>query len=896
MKFGYAPRLRDVLSHLKYSDVKKILGPSCDRLLREGGRMEIDPASQVRLDETGMRVELGRHEVTLRLSDAAHKRVEASCSGCGPVCAHVGAAFSLVLEEKLALGLSAPPREDVPLENLTEPQLVERAIAEREERARTEKMRLSTWAAPGDRAASPLNGKRIWSDYAVTSAVSGKTYRVALRGWHRGESYCSCPDFKTNTLGTCKHIAFALAKVKKLFSKREREKPYRRTRICLHVRYGETAELRLLFPDDPDARVRAAAGPLMDNPATDVEDLMARIRRLERLGHPVHVYPDAEETVNGMLLKKRLDDLAAGIRRDPSAHPLRKSLLKAELLAYQLDGVAFAVSAGRAIIADDMGLGKTIQGVGTAELLAREAGIARVLVICPASVKSQWVAEIERFTDRTVTIVSGGAHERAEQYLGDSFFTVCNYEQVLRDLPSVERARWDLIILDEGQRIKNWKAKTAGVIKGLASPFALVLSGTPLENRLDELYSVVQFINARQLGPAFRFFHRHRVVDDKGRVLGYKNLDGLRRDLGPVLLRRTRAMVLRQLPPRSTEILRIPPSEEQAEIHDGHKRTIVSIIGKRYITEMDLLRLQKALLMCRMAADSTFLVDKEPPGFSTKLAELDSLLERLAAEKERKIILFSEWTTMLDLIEPVVSRHGMAFVRLDGSVPQSKRRELVNRFQRDSRCALFMATNAGATGLNLQAADTVVNVDLPWNPAILEQRIGRAHRMGQKRPVHVYLLVTEGTIEEGMLSTLSTKQSLALAALDPESTVKEVALQGSIDELKRRLEVLVGEKPPAPVDESAEAEVRARAAERGESVSRAGGEMLSAAFRFIGELMGSTKDSPPPDPGMRARMSALLSQCMERTQDGGWRMSVKLADPKALDSLADVFARLATRA
>jgi superfamily II DNA/RNA helicase len=387
-------------------------------------------------------------------------------------------------------------------------------------------------------------------------------------------------------------------------------------------------------------------------------------------------------------------------------------------------------------------------------------------------------------------------------------------------------------------------------------------------------------------------------------VLGYKNLDELRRVLGPILLRRTRAMVLRQLPPRSTEILRIAPTAQQAEIHDGHKRTVMTILAKRYISEMDLLRLQKALLMCRMAADSTFLVDKQPPGHSTKLAELDSLLDRLADEAGRKIILFSEWTTMLDLIEPLVEKRNIGFVRLDGSVPQGKRQALVNRFQRDPRCVLFMATNAGATGLNLQAADTVVNVDLPWNPAVLEQRIARAHRMGQKRPVHVYILVTEATIEEGMLSTLSAKQTLALAALDPDSTVKEVSLTGSIDELKRRLEVLIGEKPAAPIDETGATQVRAQGKARSETVARAGGEMLGAAFRFIGELLGEAGGSQSA-PGsqtvtsagnqMRERMKALLSECMERTDDGGWRMSVKFADAAALDSLAEVLGRLAMR-
>ncbi len=226
---------------------------------------------------------------------------------------------------------------------------------------------------------------------------------------------------------------------------------------------------------------------------------------------------------------------------------------------------------------------------------------------------------------------------------------------MLRDILAIERVAWDLIILDEGQRIKNWEAKTSNVIKSLKSRFALVLSGTPLENRLDELYSVVQFIDDRRLGPGFRFFNRHRMVDEKGKVLGYKNLDELRETLKPVLLRRTRESVRLDLPPRTTEIVRIAPTDEQRELHRTHMQVVASITSKTFITEMDLLRLQKALLMCRMAADSTFLVDKQKPGYSTKLDYLDDLFERLFEEQGRKVVLFSEWTTMLDLIEPSCS-------------------------------------------------------------------------------------------------------------------------------------------------------------------------------------------------------------------------------------------------
>lgn len=484
-------------------------------------------------------------------------------------------------------------------------------------------------------------------------------------------------------------------------------------------------------------------GRYRDQTFDDVDALVKRLRALERAGHSVHVYPDAEEFIEQRLLQRRLEQAANEIRKDPSNHPLRTELLDAELLPYQLAGIAFAVGAGRAVLADDMGLGKTIQGIGVAELLARLADIRRVLVVCPASLKSQWRSEINRFCGRTSQLVLGSGEERVGQYESDTFFTICNYEQVLRDHATIEHVSWDLIILDEGQRIKNWESKMSQLIKSLKSPFALVLSGTPLENCLEELYTIVGFIDDRRLGPAYRFFHRHRVVDERGRVEGYRNLDELRETLKPILLRRTRSGVMQDLPERSTEIVRIRPSEEQLIMSDEYVKRATQIAAKSYLTEMDLLRLQKYLLMARMACDSTFLVTKEEPAFSSKLERLAELLEQLAAEGDRKLVLFSEWTTMLGLIEPIMKRVGLDFVRLDGKVPQKKRQELVHRFLNDPDCKAIIMSNAGSTGLNLQAANTVINVELPWNPAVLEQRIARAHRMGQKQPVQVYLLVTE---------------------------------------------------------------------------------------------------------------------------------------------------------
>jgi len=294
-----------------------------------------------------------------------------------------------------------------------------------------------------------------------------------------------------------------------------------------------------------------------------------------------------------------------------------------------------------------------------------------------------------------------------------------------------------------------------------------------------------------------------------------------------------------------------------------------------------------------MSANSTFLVDKEKPGYSSKLERLTQLLPRIAAEEDRKTIVFSEWTTMLDLIEIILKQHDIAYVRLDGSVPQGKRAVLVRQFTTTPDCRFFLTTNAGATGLNLQAANTIVNVDLPWNPAVLEQRIGRAHRMGQKHPVHVYILVTEQTIEENMLGTLAIKQELAIAALDPDSSITKVNMASGLDELKKRLEILLGEKPEAESDESEKhrIEKETELLARQQRVEIAGGNLVTAAFSMLDAILPQTK----PDQEVlqyATRIKEGFNECLEYADDGSLTLKVRLSDAAALDSLCTAVAGL----
>ncbi len=892
--------LHDRLSRLTLPQAAKWLGPEGAKLLSDAGKtqIEIEPEDVSWPDEATFQVLVhhgGRTPVVveLTLGPSGRDSVRWACSERKDAPAWVALVLAFVLEEKTALGLAAPPEEEqsLPLELLDEAALERRALAEREQRAREEKMDVS-------RAGKIRGGDGPWCDYLVKSALSGKTYRVALRGLERGKSFCACPDFRKNTLGTCKHVLRVIAWAKRKHTAAELVRPWVPQQLAVHIRYDGAPRLALEVPPKIWPGTARLLKPWRGRHATtddETADLFALVQKLEDFGERVLIFPDAEERIGQALHRRRLAGLVAAIRKNPAAHPLRTTLLKTELLPYQLDGVAFAAGAGRAVLADEMGLGKTIQGVGVAEFLAQNAGISRVLIVCPASLKSQWAAEIARFSGRSVQLIAGKLAEREPQYANPAFFTVCNYEQVLRDFLPIERATWDLIILDEGQRIKNWEAQTARIIKSLRSRFALVLTGTPIENRLDDLFSIVEFIDDQRLGPAFRFLHRHRTANETGKVLGYKNLAELRRVIAPVLLRRTRVSVALDLPPRTKEIIRIAPTEEQLQMHNAHLQVVASITSKKFITEMDLMRLRRALAAARMSANSTFLVDKQPPGFSTKLDRLAELLAALIAEPERKIIIFSEWTTMLNLIEPLLKNLRAGFVRLDGSVPQAKRRQIVAEFQREAKCRVFLTTNAGSTGLNLQAADTVINVDLPWNPALLDQRIARAHRMGQKRKVHVYLLITERTIEEGLLATLGAKHELANAVLDPDSDLTEVELQSGTEALKRRLEILLGAQEAAAADASAEQRSKAEAAAlaeraaRKERVAEAGGQLLGAAFTFLGQLLPATGE---PDPATASALRERLGECVETGDDGRPRLTVTLPNADALTALADALARL----
>lgn len=622
-----------------------------------------------------------------------------------------------------------------------------------------------------------------FGDYRVHNPVSGRTHRVALRGDALGENYCTCPDFAVNTLGTCKHVEAVLRKVRRRYARVLRA-GFRPPYAEVYVRYGDQRALRFSAGADCPAAVERAAAAYVDADGVlrpdKLSDFDGFVRAVAAAGHPLHVYDDALD-----MIAAQRDAVARCARLDaeyarPSARAWRQ-LLKLPLLPYQQEGALFAARAGRALIADEMGLGKTVQAIAAAELLARTTGIERVLVVCPTSLKSQWQQEIARFSGRPALIIEGGTGRRTDQCAQEgAFFKVTNYDVIHRDVAALNRWAPDLVVLDEAQRIKNWQTRAAHAVKQISSRYAIVLTGTPLENRLDELHSIVEFVDRHRLGPLFAFKATHEIREEgRARVVGYRQLDQLNRTLAPLMIRRTKAQVLSELPPRVDKNFFVPMTPPQWGPHNENREIVAKLVSKwrrhHFLTEADQLRLRIALQNMRMVCDNTYLLDRETR-HGQKIAELEQLLGELLERPENKVVIFSQWVRMNELVAEMLAARRWDHVHLHGGVPGPQRKDLVHRLHTDDACRVFLSTDAGGVGLNLQTAATVINLDLPWNPAVLEQRIGRVHRMGQQRPVQVINLIAEHTIEHGMLALLGFKRSLFAGVLD--GTAAEVCMGG----------------------------------------------------------------------------------------------------------------------
>jgi len=677
---------------------------------------------------------------------------------------------------------------------------------------------------------------------------SRRPYRTLLRGLDPLETSCDCADFQRGALGLCKHgmaVLEHLAVRPRRWNQalREQRAPGRDNgpRLCWDPVRPLTGpgdwlqRVTWLPPPMPDIRrnrVKAVvsaqrcftsggegAWPLAhghrDNPKKRlkvVESLRAFVRLDTRRAGRTELIP------SDPVLAPLLDAEAERLKQDLSLAGMHRRVdrslasLHHPLYPYQREGLDTFWRTGRLLLADDMGLGKTVQAIAVVNTLWNQGLATRGLLLVPAALKTQWLREWQTFSDVPVQVVDGSPEARSRLYRTTrKGFLIANYELVLRDLTEMRGFAPDLMVLDEAQRIKNWATKTATYVKQLRPRYRLVLTGTPMENRLEELASIMDWVDSRALEPKWRLVPWHTTAADGRKVItGARNLDTLRERLAPVFLRRLRSEVLSQLPDRTDTRVPVTFTEAQAEEHDALSRPILQIMRRaerRPLTQAEFLKLMQLLTQQRIICNGlaqlqftdlwpTFSTVKKPtPALlrrldSPKLLELREMVSQLVVSQRRKVVIFSQWRRMLQLAQWVtrdlLADAGVRSAFFSGQESQKRRTHNIVDFHDDPDLMVLLCSDAGGVGLNLQhAASCLINLDLPWNPAVLEQRIGRIHRLGQKQPVQVYHLISEAGIEARMEGTIGVKKALFDGLFDGQSDAVEFDRSASfLDQIK----------------------------------------------------------------------------------------------------------------
>ena len=664
-------------------------------------------------------------------------------------------------------------------------------------------------------AVAAVDEKNLPGEYEVRNPQTKQTYKVVYRGEESPWNYCSCLDFKTSRLCTCKHIESVKLWIEgnRRLRKVHKEPPaYTSVYLsytgdcksprtdCESPQTGRQVKIRV-GSDHREEFMELAAhyfdaeGVMFPYAFDDYDKLLVEAANIDP---SFRFYQDAIDFIleqRERKFRERLIKTYTDQRLD--------NLLTVSLYPYQREGIRFAFERGRTIIADEMGLGKTIQAIGTSELLRREGLAEQVLIVCPTSLKYQWQREIERFVGGIVgnasercsaglqsleasptngqqssetsptmpltLVIEGNPLKRKEQYASDVPYKIVSYNCMSNDVKMWGSLQTEVLIMDEVQRLKNWKTQISIAARKIHSDYAVILSGTPLENKLEELYSVMEFADNYCLGPYWQFRADCIVTDDGGKVIGYQNLNRVGEMARERLIRRTKKQVALQMPKRTDQNLFVPMTKEQMGIHEECKQSVANLVYKwrkmHFLTEKDRQRLLQFLSMMRMVCDSTYILDQKSR-FDTKVTETMSILQSVFDNGDEKVVIFSQWERMTRLIAYELDKLGVRYEYLHGGVPSKNRRDLISNFTDNPDSRVFLSTDAGSTGLNLQAGSIMINLDLPWNPAVLEQRIARIYRLGQERNVQVINLVAKGTIEEGMLGKLRFKTAMFEGVLD----------------------------------------------------------------------------------------------------------------------------------
>ncbi len=477
------------------------------------------------------------------------------------------------------------------------------------------------------------------------------------------------------------------------------------------------------------------------------------------------------------------------------------SSLDAELRGYQEEGFRWLARLSTwspgACLADDMGLGKTVQ---TLALLSRRAGDGPALVVAPTSVGFNWLREAERFAPHLrARMYRGSDRAKILDEIQEADLIITSYGLVARDEEKLSEVEFSAIVLDEAQAIKNPNTRRARSVLSLKSPFKIALTGTPIENRIGDLWSIFASITPGLLGSREQFRKRFLLPGQSNPSAAQSTREALARSIRPFILRRTKEEVALDLPDRTSILLRVSLSRAERLLYNEMRNAAVAgLRGQLNSEDSDARRFQvlAALTRLRQLACHPRLVDPASTLTSSKLLMLRGLVEELRSQGHRALV-FSQFTTHLALAREMLDEQGITYRYLDGSLSEPRRRMEVDAFQSGEGDVFLISLRAGGTGLNLTGASYVIHLDPWWNPAVEDQAADRAHRIGQKNPVTIYRLVAKDTIEEAIVSLQDEKRDLVATML--KGTNKASSMP--VEEL---LELLSAQPPLAVEDEEPE--------------------------------------------------------------------------------------------
>jgi len=486
-----------------------------------------------------------------------------------------------------------------------------------------------------------------------------------------------------------------------------------------------------------------------------------------------------DEYAKAIKHKRKIERILESRFKDCEEEEFKK--IDLPLFDFQKIGVGFLLVTRSSLLGDEPGCGKSLQALATTIIKKAE----KVLIVCPSTLKLNWLDEINKWLKgKKCTVIGGDKKIRKKQWAEKSDFYIMNYELLLRDIEEIKKIDWDYIIADEATRISNPKAKQSKLIKLIPAKYKIALTGTPLNNAVQDIWNILDFCKPNLLGTFWQFTTKYCNKDRFGGIISYKNLNELKTHISNNMLRRKKEEVLHELPDKMYETLYVELDHEEKKIYNAIKEEIVSelreyeisrVLKDRYLSNalVKMIRLKQVTGSLELVSDHIY---------SSKVNALKELLNDII-HNDSKVIVFTQFSEMADILVRELDKYNPLLI--SGKVKNKVRKENVDSFQNNDKNKVIVMTSAGGYGLNLQRANYVVHYDLPWSISKIEQREGRAHRIGQKNKLTIFRLIVQNSIDEYVLKVLHKKQKMAEEILGDKEKAKKVKL--SKNDIKKML-------------------------------------------------------------------------------------------------------------